>query len=149
MTALTGTSTMPTRRCHLQIPSELGFEKVAREMAWTVAQGIGLSAGKCEDFRTAVCEATLNAIEHGNQLNPDTPVDLTFEVAAGRVEVVIRDRGDASWQAASCPTIVDKVEGKARCRQMGLLLMQALVDEFKLEKPRADLGTRVHLVMYV
>jgi serine/threonine-protein kinase RsbW len=149
MKALTTASAVPSRRCHLQIPSELGFEKVAREMAWTVAQGMGLPANKCEDFRTAVSEATLNAIEHGNGLNPDTPVDLTFEVATDRVEVVIRDRGDETWQETACPPIADKVAGLARCRHMGLMLMQALVDEFKLEKPRSNAGTQVHLVMYV
>lgn len=146
MNVLTSTT---ARRCHLQIPSELGFEKVARELAWTVAQGVGLAAGRCEDFRTAVSEATLNAIEHGNGLNPDTPVDLTFSVAPDRVEVLISDQGACSWQDLACPTIADKVNAGARCRSMGLMLMQALVDEFRLEKPRSQSGTRVHLVMYV
>jgi serine/threonine-protein kinase RsbW len=140
---------VPIRRCYLQIPSELGFEKVARELAWTMAQGVGLPRPRCEDFRTAVSEATLNAIEHGNQLNPDTPVDLTFSVAPDRVEVLISDRGAAQWQDAACAPIADKVAGQARCRHMGLMLMQALVDEVTIEKPRAQTGTQIHLVMYV
>lgn len=146
---MNGLVSTTARRCHLQIPSELGFEKVARELAWTVAQGVGMPAGRCEDFRTAVSEATLNAIEHGNGLDPNTPVELTFSVAADRVEVLISDYGKATWQEGTCPSIVDKVTNGARCRHMGLMLMQALVDEFKLEKPRAQLGTQIHLVMYV
>jgi len=137
------------RHCHLQIPSELGFEKVARELAWTVAHGMGLPSGRCEDFRTAVSEATLNAIEHGNALNPDMSVDLTFSVAPGRVEVLISDQGNDVWQESTCPSIADKINSGARCRHMGLMLMQALVDEFTLEKPQAQAGTQVHLVMYV
>lgn len=136
------------RHCRLQIPSELGFEKLARELAWNVAKGIGLSAGRCEDFRTAVSEATLNAIEHGNGLDPDAAVDLTFSVAPDRLEVLISDQGVGRWQAGGCPTIEDKVAGTAPCRHMGLLLMQALVDELKVEKPQEQQGTRVSLVMY-
>ncbi|MGO4214149.1 ATP-binding protein, partial [Terriglobus sp. YAF25] len=51
------------------LPSELGFEKVAMSTAASMAQLMGFSPDRIEDLKTAVAEACINAIEHGNQMN--------------------------------------------------------------------------------
>lgn len=53
----------------LAIPSRLGLERVAIDAAASVAQLMGFSEDRIEDLKTAVDEACLNAIEHGNQQN--------------------------------------------------------------------------------
>lgn len=56
----------------------LGVEKVAMSTAASVAGIMGFSADRVEDLKTAVAEACINAIEHGNKLDdrlgvvPDT-----------------------------------------------------------------------------
>ena len=54
------------RTVELKIPSEPGFEKVAMRLAAEVAERMGFSPERIDDLRTAVSEACLNAIRHGN-----------------------------------------------------------------------------------
>lgn len=62
----------------LRLPTRLGVEKVAMSTAASVAGIMGFSADRVEDLKTAVAEACINAIEHGNKLDdrlgvvPDT-----------------------------------------------------------------------------
>jgi len=53
----------------LRLPTRLGFEKVAMNTAASVAQLMGFTEDRVEDLKTAVAEACINAIEHGNQMN--------------------------------------------------------------------------------
>jgi hypothetical protein len=53
----------------LRLPSRLGFEKVAMNTAASVAQIMGFSDDRVNDLKTAVAEACINAIEHGNRMN--------------------------------------------------------------------------------
>lgn len=55
------------KKIELHIPSVLGFERVAMETAASVAKKIGFTEDRIEDLKTAVSEACLNAIEHGNK----------------------------------------------------------------------------------
>ena len=41
----------------------------------------------------ALREATLNAMKHGNRLEEDKDVEVTFELKKDRLEVTIRDQG--------------------------------------------------------
>jgi len=47
----------------------MGFEKVAMSTASSVAKLMGFRDERIEDLKTAVAEACINAIEHGNRLN--------------------------------------------------------------------------------
>ena len=57
----------------LCIPSVLGWERVAVDLAASVARQMGFPSERVEDIKTAVSEATLNAIEHGNRLDASNP----------------------------------------------------------------------------
>ena len=48
----------------LQIPSKLGFEKIAAGCAVSIAKDMKFFPSKIDDLKTAVTEACLNAIEH-------------------------------------------------------------------------------------
>ena len=52
----------------LSFPSELGYEKVAREAVAAFARRLGCDRERVEDLKTALGEACINAIEHGNGL---------------------------------------------------------------------------------
>ena len=49
--------------------SRMGYEKVAMSTARPVAKLMGFPEDRIEDLKTAVAEACINAIEHGNRLN--------------------------------------------------------------------------------
>ena len=56
-------------KVELHIPSVPGAEKVAMERAAEVARGMGFSDDRIEDLKTAVSEACINAMEHGNRMD--------------------------------------------------------------------------------
>jgi serine/threonine-protein kinase RsbW len=77
----------------LHIPGVLGFEKVAMESAASVAKKMGFSDDRIEDLKTAVAEACINAIEHGNKLDTGTKVGITLTVEDSKLSVSVEDKG--------------------------------------------------------
>ena len=58
----------------LSVPSEPGNERLAMERVAEVIKELGLSEQRLERLKTAVAEATMNAMEHGNRYRPEVPV---------------------------------------------------------------------------
>ncbi len=72
----------PGSSVEVRIPSQLGFEKVAMSTAGEMAKLMGFSDDRVDDLKTAVAEACINAIEHGNQLNAAIPVGVVLSMDA-------------------------------------------------------------------
>lgn len=113
----------------VRLPSELGFEKVAMSTAASMAALMGFSQDRIEDLKTAVAEACINAIEHGNQLNNGLTVGVVLSTSADRLEVKVIDDGSGVTVSPHTPDIDRKVHGEEDPRGMGMFLIQALVDE--------------------
>ena len=64
----------------LYVPSILGFEKVAMDSAASIAKMMKFPHERVEDLKTAVAEACLNAIEHGNKADASTKVSITLTI---------------------------------------------------------------------
>src|ERR687885_2487038 len=77
----------------LALPSELGAEKRVRQTLAQVGAELQLGSARLADLQTAVSEACINAIEHGNQLRRELCLDVTLRVAATYLEVLVRDAG--------------------------------------------------------
>ena len=58
------------------VASEPGNERVALARVAEAVAGCGLTGPRLERLKTAVAEATMNAIEHGNRNRPEIPVDV-------------------------------------------------------------------------
>jgi serine/threonine-protein kinase RsbW len=114
---------------HVRLPSELGFEKVAMGTAASMAALMGFSEDRIEDLKTAVAEACINAIEHGNQLDNGLTVGVVLSTSADRLEIKVIDDGAGVNVAPHAPDIDRKVHGEEEARGMGMFLIQALVDE--------------------
>ncbi|CAG0967474.1 MAG: ATP-binding protein [Anaerolinea sp.] len=80
-------------RVEIFLPSTLGYEKVARNAAAAVAEEMGFSTDRIEDLKTAVAEACMNAIEHGNREDKTTSVTVLLTAAPNRLEVNVTDEG--------------------------------------------------------
>src|SRR5262249_47191951 len=59
-----------------QTPSESGREREIMERVAEIVRPLGMPQRELERLKTAVSEAAMNAIEHGNQLNPELPVSV-------------------------------------------------------------------------
>jgi len=113
----------------VRLPTKLGYEKVAMSTASAVAKLMGFRADRIEDLKTAVAEACINAIEHGNRLNEKLSVGVVLRADTDALEVKVLDDGAGIGKRPAKPDIDRKMQGEEDPRGMGMFLIQALVDE--------------------
>jgi serine phosphatase RsbU (regulator of sigma subunit)/anti-sigma regulatory factor (Ser/Thr protein kinase) len=113
----------------IEIASQPGNERQATEqVAAAVAEILPLA--RLERLKTAVAEATMNAMEHGNQYQPDVPVQIWVDESPAAVRVCIVDQGGGQFMSdAEAPDLEAKLSGLQSPRGWGLFLIQAMVDE--------------------
>jgi anti-sigma regulatory factor (Ser/Thr protein kinase) len=84
-------------------------------------------------LETAVAEATMNAMEHGNHYDPEKMVDISVVSDKDRVTVRITDRGGgAPIPSSTSPDLEAKLAGEQSPRGWGLFLIKNMVDEMNL-----------------
>ena len=134
-------------KIELHIPSVIGSEKVAVETAASVAKKMGFSDDRVEDLKTAVAEACLNAIEHGNKMDTNTEVGITLTIEKEHLQVAVKDAGKGIDEI-KMPNIENKIEGKEETRGWGIFLIKSLMNEVKFETvPKG--GNIVKMVIYL
>ena len=132
----------------LSFPSELGYEKIARDAVAAFARRLGCDRERVEDLKTALGEACINAIEHGNAKSPGLRVDIHCIGALGRLTVEVRDHGVRRYVGDTPAAGIDlKLRGLAPRRGMGLMMISQLVDEAGFTESQ-DGGNRFRLVLY-
>lgn len=134
-------------KVELHIPSVMGFEKVAMECSASVAKKMGFTEDRIEDLKTAVAEACLNAIEHGNKMDTSTKVGITLTVEETKLQVAVKDEGKGVGEI-SPPSIKNKMEGKEKPRGWGLFLIKNLINEVTFE-PSPEGGNITKMVIYL
>ena len=141
----------PRRLDAFELPSEPGNERLALARVAESVQGLGLSESRLEKLKTAVAEATMNAIEHGNGNRAEIPVEVEVTQNGDEIVVAISDQGgeakgseakggeakdgeakdgEASGQAgpAEEPDLLKKLDGAQSPRGWGLFLIRNMVD---------------------
>jgi serine/threonine-protein kinase RsbW len=119
-----------TPAVELRLPSRLGFEKVAMSTAASLASLMGFEPDRIEDLKTAISEACINAMEHGNHFNNLLLVFLTFTMEGDTLEVRVRDCGSGVKDGnPHVPDMERKLRGEEEARGMGMFLIKSLVDE--------------------
>jgi serine/threonine-protein kinase RsbW len=118
-----------TTTVEVRLPTRLGYEKVAMSTAASVAKLMGFPEDRVEDLKTAVAEACINAIEHGNRLNEKLSVGVVLRADSEALEVKVLDDGTGMKKQPPKPDIDRKMHGEEDPRGMGMFLIQALVDE--------------------
>ena len=131
----------------LSFPNILGSEKVAIERAASLAEKMGFSYDRVQDLKTAVAEACINAIEHGNKFDQNTKVGVTLTVNRTALEVTVHDHGDGI-KAEDIPKDLTDNEGFPHRRGYGVYLISNLVNEFSYaNKPGG--GSAVTMVIHL
>ena len=114
-----------------EVPSAEGNERLAiARVSATRSPDLGLADSRLERLKTAVGEATMNAMEHGSGYREDRPVNVRVLTGDGRVRVQITDLGGAPPESErEMPDLEAKLEGLQRPRGWGLFLIENMVDE--------------------
>jgi serine/threonine-protein kinase RsbW len=113
----------------LQLPSRLGYEKVAMNTAASVARLMGFGEERIEDLKTAIAEACINAMEHGNKLDETLSVGVILSMGNDSLEIKVVDTGKGPEGHAAIPDIDKKMHEQEEARGMGMFLIESLVDE--------------------
>jgi anti-sigma regulatory factor (Ser/Thr protein kinase) len=121
----------PRRLDAFALSSEPGNERLALARVAESVASVGLPAARLERLKTAVAEATMNAIEHGNGNRADIPVDVEVTQRGNEIIVTISDQGggthsDPGGQAE--PDLARKLDGEQGPRGWGLFLIRNMVD---------------------
>ena len=134
----------------LSFPSELGYEKVARDAVAAFARRLGCDRERVEDLKTALGEACINAIEHGNGQKPGLRVEIHCSGGDDRLTIEVCDRGLKRYTGEPQPAAgIDlKLRGLAPRRGMGLMMISQLVDEAGFTEG-SEGGNRFRLVLYI
>lgn len=126
----------------LLLPSKLGYEKVAASAMASLARHMGFSSERVDDVKTALSEAVINSIEHGNQLNVQLNVQIIALIESSALTLKIIDQGQQPL-----PNLNLSRQERVDHRGWGLFLIKSLVDEVRaLVTPgRNELQMTIHI----
>jgi serine/threonine-protein kinase RsbW len=128
------------------MPSKMGYERVAMECSASFAKIAGFPRERIEDLKTAVAEACINAIEHGNRKHPDARVLVTMNFKGGAFSVIVKDKGDGIGELPSEAVIKAEVEELDIRSGLGTYLIRKLVDQVDFNETTKD-GHTVRMVI--
>ena len=116
------------------VPSEPGNERLAMETVAEAVRPLDISGEDLERLKTAVAEATMNAMEHGNKYRSEMPAEIQVLVMDRDLVVRITDRGSGPPppRDGDTPDLEAKLEGMQTARGWGLFLIKSMVDEMNI-----------------
>jgi len=121
----------------VSLPNELGYERIAMECSASFASIVGFLPERIEDLKTAVSEACINAIEHGNKNHPDNRVVINMNYSDHILTVSVMDQGEGlqvSFDEMEPPDITKKINNLQTPRGLGLFLITKLMDQVEFNK---------------
>ena len=128
----------PRRLASFALASVPGSERVALAQVADSVADLNLPPRRLNKLKTAVAEATMNAIEHGNDNRPDLAVDIEVFYSGTEIIVTITDHGGRGpgWadggDDAEIPDLDRKLSGDQGPRGWGLLLIRHMVDSMEV-----------------
>lgn len=129
------TKMLDERTLEINLPNKMGYERIAMECSSSFAKLVGFPAERIEDLKTAVAEACLNAMEHGNRWRLDARVVVTMNYEKGTFVVSVEDEGEGITQVPEDPDIERKLDHLEPSRGLGIYIIRQLVDQVEFNKP--------------
>ncbi|HXW00664.1 MAG TPA: SpoIIE family protein phosphatase, partial [Anaerolineae bacterium] len=130
------------------LASQLGNEREAMRRVGQAVEELHLSQVALDRLNTAIAEATMNAIEHGNKNRSEVPVDIQLRVSPTALSVRITDQGgDQPIPEPEAPNLEAKLAGLQTPRGWGLFLIKNLMDEMYVTSDATH--HTVELILYL
>jgi serine/threonine-protein kinase RsbW len=126
--------TVPSRMEELEAIQDL-VEKATKAFGWDeeIAHWIELT----------VSESTINAIQHGNGLDPSKNVSLSLACDGKAIEVIVEDQGPG-FDISAVPDPTD-TENLMKPGGRGILIIQAFMDKVEMERFEGG-GSRLRMI---
>jgi len=129
----------------LSLPNVVGYERIAMGCSETFAKNLGFKPERIEDLKTAVAEACLNAMRHGNKDQTDARVVVVMNYIDDSFQVEVWDKGEGINQFPGDPDIDKIINEIDPAVGFGLFLIRKLVDEVEFNR----IGRQGHVVKMV
>ena len=130
------------------LPSKLGNEREAMRRVRQAVEELSLPSALLDRLKTAVAEATMNAIEHGNKNRPELPVLIQVDVSATALLIRVTDQGGGGpISEPETPDLEAKLAGLQTPRGWGLFLIKKLMDEIRVVS--SDTHHTIELILYL
>jgi serine/threonine-protein kinase RsbW len=124
------------------IDSQAGrAERVCRQLL-DVAEGNGFDSNDIFAIHLALEEALINAIKHGNRMDPKKQITVEYTISPEKFDVSITDDG-SGFRPGDVPDPRDS-ENLSKPSGRGLLLMKEFMDVVE----HNSTGNRVHMIKY-
>ena len=114
--------------------NQLGYERIAMACAASYAQMMGFSAERIEDLKTAVAEATINAMQHGNEGIQNAKVTIAMKFKDNTLHVAVTDGGGGIKEMPPKPDIDRIIENLDPPVGFGTYLIKELVDQVEFNE---------------
>ena len=118
----------------VNLPSKIGYERIAMASSAALAKIWGLPAARIEDLKSAVAEACINAMQHGNKWRLEARVIVHMNISNDRFVISVTDQGDGISEVPKYPGITRIIQENASPRGLGVFIIQQLVDEVKFNQ---------------
>jgi serine/threonine-protein kinase RsbW len=130
------------------VSSQPGNERQIMERVAEDIKAYHLPSRRLEEIKTAVAEATMNAMEHGNHYQAGVPVVVQVLASKTALAIRIRDQGGSRpIPAAGEPDLEAKLAELQTPRGWGLFLIKNMVDEMNVTSDETH--HTVELIMYL
>jgi serine phosphatase RsbU (regulator of sigma subunit)/anti-sigma regulatory factor (Ser/Thr protein kinase) len=121
------------RLAAFDLPSQPGNERSARDTIVPVLVALGMMTDQIERIKTAVSEAVMNAMEHGNHFDESLDVHVEVWQSPDSIIVQVSDHGgNQPIPAQADPDLEAKLAGLQSPRGWGLFLIKNMVDEMRV-----------------
>jgi serine/threonine-protein kinase RsbW len=136
---------MNATRVSYTLESSLESVNKAEQAARDLAVKAGFDEEETDRIAMSVREATVNAVLHGNQYDPQKRVTVAFEVSPESLSVSVRDEG----KGLDPGNVPDPLAPENLLKQSGrgIFLIRAFMDEVRFRS--MDPGTEITLIKRV
>ncbi len=121
-------------------PSDLAQTRAVQQQIMQAVHDHGYADDAIFGIKLSLEEALVNAVKHGNKLDPKKSVHVRAEVGAQQVEITIEDEGPGFDRSKVPDPTAD--ENLTKCSGRGLLLMEAYMTEVEY----SNKGRRLRLL---
>jgi serine/threonine-protein kinase RsbW len=134
------------RTVQIDLPNQLGYERVAMGSVAAYAKSFGFLPDRVEDLKTAVAEACVNAVQHGNKGRDEARVIVTMSFRDDVLYISVLDEGEGVKELPKDPDIIRIMDNLDPPVGFGLFLMKKLTDELEF-KQSPDHRNEVRMAM--
>jgi len=132
--------TVVEKSVKLTIGSDLSAVREVRDLILKEVDQFGFDRQSHFAIQLALEEAMINAMKHGNQLDPKKRVHIEFKISAKQLEVIVEDEGPGFERAGvPDPTLDENIE---KCSGRGILLIEAYMNSVHWSRG----GRRLHMI---